>query len=276
MMVSMTAVTDSRPPTVLVTGASSGIGAAFAEAYARRGARLVLAAPHEAKLKPVAEHLRVTYQAEVHVVPVDLAEERGPDRLVEAVAELGLEVGVLVNNAGFGTRGPYHELSAAQDHREVMLNAVAVERLVHLLLPAMVARGDGTIINVASTSGFQAVPYMAVYGATKAFVLSFSVGLWAEYRGRGVRVLALCPGPTDTAFFETLGGRMSAGGRLRTTEEVVASAFRALDRGQAYVIDGRLNYLTSNASRVLPRGAVARITARVLRPRRRGRRFPAR
>lgn len=272
----MTAITDSRPDTALVTGASSGIGAAFAEAYARRGARLVLAGPTEAKLKPVADDLRARYRVEVHVVVVDLAVEQGPDRLAAAVAELGLDVDVLVNNAGFGTRGPYHELSAERDHREVMLNVVAVERLAHLFAPGMVARGGGTIINVASTSAFQAVPYMAVYGATKAFVLSFSIGLWAEYRGRGLRVLALCPGPTDTGFFDVVGARMSAGGRLRTTDEVVATAFRALDRGQAYVIDGRLNYLTSNASRILPRGAVARVTALVLRPRRSGRWFRAR
>jgi hypothetical protein len=107
---------------------------------------------------------------------------------------------------------------------------------------------------------------MAVYGASKAFVLSFSVALWAEYRSRGVRVLALCPGPTDTAFFDVLGVQLSAGGRLRTTDEVVAAAFRALERGQPYVIDGKINYLTSNLSRFLSRALVARITERFLRP----------
>ena len=262
----MTADPDLRMSTALITGASSGIGAAFAEAYADRGARLVLVAPSEPRLWMVAERLGARYGTEAHVIAVDLADERGPDRLAEAVAEAGLEVDILVNNAGFGTRGPYHELSADRDHREVMLNVVAVERVAHLFLPGMAARGRGTVINVSSTSGFQAVPYMTVYGASKAFVLSFSIGLWAEYRRRGVRVLALCPGPTDTEFFEVLGTRMSAGGRLRTTDEVIATAFRALDRGQPYVIDGRLNYLTSNASRLLPRGLVARITERVLRP----------
>ncbi|MCM3926220.1 SDR family oxidoreductase [Frankia sp. AiPs1] len=261
----MTAQADLKMSTALVTGASSGIGAAFAQAYAARGATLVLVAPAESRLKEVAQRLGNRYGVEVHAVPIDLAEESGPDQLAKAVAETGLEIDILVNNAGFGTRGPYHELSADRDHREVMVNVVAVERVAHLFLPTMVARGSGTIINVSSTSGFQAVPYMAVYGASKAFVLSFSIGLWAECRPRGVRVLALCPGPTDTDFFEVLGSRMSAGGRLRTTDEVVAAAFRALDRGQAYVIDGRLNYLTSNASRLLPRGLVARITERVLR-----------
>lgn len=261
----MAAEADLNSSTVLVTGASSGIGAAFAEAYAARGARLVLVALAEPRLRRVAERLRQTYGVEVHVLAVDLAEQGGPDQLAKAVAEIGVDVDILINNAGFGTRGPYHELSADLDHREVMLNTVAVERVAHLFLPAMIARGHGQVINTSSTSGFQGVPYMAVYGATKAFVLSLSIALWAECRPHGVQVLALCPGPTDTDFFRVLGSQMSAGGRLRSTDEVVASAFRALDRGVPYVIDGRLNFLTSNASRFLPRGAVARITERVLR-----------
>ncbi|ABW15806.1 short-chain dehydrogenase/reductase SDR [Parafrankia sp. EAN1pec] len=260
-------MTDFRNRTALVTGASSGIGAAFAEALAARGADLVLAAPSEEKLRPVAERLRALHGVRVWMVPVDLAREDGPDLLVEQVRATGREIDVLVNNAGFGTYGRYEELPADRDHREVMVDVVAVERVTHLLLPAMVERGRGTVVNVSSTSGFQAVPYMAVYGASKAFVLSFSIALWAEYRSRGIRVLAVCPGPTDTNFFEVLGRRMSAGGRLRTTDEVVSAAFRGLDRGLPYVIDGRLNYLTSNASRLLGRGLVAGITARTLRPR---------
>ncbi|MCK9931269.1 SDR family oxidoreductase [Frankia sp. Mgl5] len=260
-------MTDFRNRTALVTGASSGIGAAFAEALAARGADLVLAAPSEEKLRPVTERLRALHGVRVWTAPVDLAREDGPDLLVEQVRATGREIDVLVNNAGFGTYGRYEELSADRDHREVMVDVVAVERVTHLLLPAMVERGRGTVVNVSSTSGFQAVPYMAVYGASKAFVLSFSIALWAEYRSRGIRVLAVCPGPTDTNFFEVLGRRMSAGGRLRTTDEVVSAAFRGLDRGLPYVIDGRLNYLTSNASRLLGRGLVAGITARTLRPR---------
>ncbi|SQD95270.1 MULTISPECIES: SDR family oxidoreductase [unclassified Parafrankia] len=260
-------MTDFRNRTALVTGASSGIGAAFAEALAARGADLVLAAPSEEKLRPVGERLRALHGVRVWTVPVDLAREDGPDLLVEQVRATGREIDVLVNNAGFGTYGRYEELPADRDHREVMVDVVAVERVTHLLLPAMVERGRGTVVNVSSTSGFQAVPYMAVYGASKAFVLSFSIALWAEYRSRGIRVLAVCPGPTDTNFFEVLGRRMSAGGRLRTTDEVVSAAFRGLDRGLPYVIDGRLNYLTSNASRLLGRGLVAGITARTLRPR---------
>ncbi|OAA25593.1 hypothetical protein UG55_102127 [Frankia sp. EI5c] len=263
-------MTDFRGRTALVTGASSGIGAALAEALAARGADLVLSAPSEERLRPVASRLRVLHGVDVRMIPVDLAGEAGPDELAERTLATGREIDVLVNSAGFGTRGRYEELAAERDHHEVMVNVVAVERLTHRFVPAMVERGRGTVINVASTSGFQAVPYMAVYGASKAFVLSFSIALWAEYRSRGLQVLALCPGPTDTNFFEALGSRMSAGGRLRTTDEVVTSAFRALDRGQPYVIDGRLNYLTSNASRLLRRGFVAAVTSRVLGPSGRG------
>ncbi|OHV45986.1 oxidoreductase [Parafrankia colletiae] len=257
-------VSDFRRRTALVTGASSGIGAALAEALAARGADLVLTAPDEERLVLVADRLRALHGVAVETIAVDLAYEDSPDRLAEKVLAAGHEIDILVNCAGFGTRGRYDELAAERDHHEVMVNVVAVERLAHLFLPAMVERGRGTVINVSSTSGFQAVPYMAVYGASKAFVLSFSIALWAEYRSRGIRVLALCPGPTDTNFFDALGSRMNAGGRLRTTDEVVTSAFRALDNGQPYVIDGRLNYLTSNASRLLGRGLVAGITARVL------------
>ena len=256
---------DYRDSTVLVTGASSGIGAALADAFAARGARLVLAAQAETRLRSVAEGLRERHGADVLVVPVDLANEDGPDRLAARVREAGLAVDVLVNNAGFGTHGRFHELSADTDHREVMVNVAAVERMTHLFLPEMVRAGRGTLINISSTSAFQAVPYMAVYGASKAFVLSFSLALWGEYRKQGIKVLAVCPGPTDTPFFDTLGVRLKAGGRLRTTDEVVAATFRALQRGRPFVVDGQLNQLLVAATRFLSRPMLARITERVLR-----------
>jgi short-subunit dehydrogenase len=257
---------DFRGSNALVTGASSGIGAAFAEALAARGAGLVLVARSEPKLRGLADRLRREHGVAVRVVAVDLANERGPDDVAAALRRDGLAVDVLVNNAGFGTHGQYDTLPNTRDHAEVMVNVVAVERMTHLFLPDMVERGRGVVIHTCSTSAFQAVPYMAVYGAAKAFTLSFSIALWAEYRRRGVRVLALCPGPTDTEFFRVMGVQMNSGGRLRTTDEVIRTAFRALERNRPYVVDGRLNYVTSNLSRFMPRGLVARITERVIRP----------
>ncbi len=262
----MATAIDFRGSTALVTGASSGIGAAFAEALAVRGAGLVLVSRSESKLEALASQLRASCGVPVHVIGEDLAQEHGPDRVVDILRRDGFGIDILVNNAGFGTHGLYHTLPAGRSHREVMLHVVAAERLTHLLLPAMVERGHGVVVNTSSTSGFQAVPYMAVYGASKAFMLSFSIALWAEYRSRGIRVLAVCPGPTDTDFFRVLGVEVSAGGRKRTTDEVIAAAFRALDRGRPYVIDGTLNYVTSNVSRFMTRGLVARITERVIRP----------
>jgi short-subunit dehydrogenase len=165
---------------------------------------------------------------------------------VEVAADTALErfarVDLLVNNAGFGAHGRFETLGAARDLGQVRLNVEALVALTDRLAPAMLARGSGGIINVASTAAFQPVPYMAVYGATKAFVLSFSEALAEEFRGRGVRVLALCPGATRTNFLKTAGEGAQVGG-MRTSEQVVASALRAYDRGRSYVADGAANKL---------------------------------
>jgi short-subunit dehydrogenase len=202
----------------------------------------------------------------VQVIEADLAHEDGPDQVVDKLRQAGVGIDILVNNAGFGTYGHFHTLPPERNHREVMLDVVAVERLTHLLLPAMVERGQGVIINLSSTSAFQPVPYMATYGASKAFVLSYSIALWAEYRDKGIRVLAVCPGPTDTGFFRVLGFEMPLGGRLRTTSDVTAAAFRALAKNRPYVVDGKLNYVMANLTRVVTHGLLARITERVIRP----------
>ncbi|MBX6388700.1 MAG: SDR family NAD(P)-dependent oxidoreductase [Frankia sp.] len=259
-------MSDYRGQTALVTGASSGIGLALAEAFAQRGADLVIAALPDDKLRAAAAWLRRRYPVTVHAIGVDLAVEEGPDKLAARLAELGLTVDILVNNAGFGVYGPYHTLDMEQNHREILLLCAAVERLTHHFLPGMLERGRGTLINLSSVTAFQSVPPMAVYAAAKAFVLSFTVALWAEYRDSGVRILALCPAQTDTDFCAEVGVEINPAGRLRTPEEVVATAFRALRRGVPYAVDGRRHALTAAATRFLPRGWLARTTGRVLHP----------
>ena len=195
---------------------------------------------------------------------MDLADPGAADAIVAELATRNIEIGTLINNAGFGSHGEFASLDAARERNEVFVNVVAPHRLTRALLPQMLSRHSGTIVNVASTAAFQPVPYMATYGATKAFVLSFSEALAAEVRPHGVRVLALCPGQTDTAFFDDIDEARV--GRARTPDQVVATALRALDRGQAVVIDGWMNYLMANSIRLAPRSLVTSMAARMQRP----------
>jgi len=254
--------------TALVTGASSGIGEAFARELAARGMDLVLVARSEDKLRALAAELARGHGIRADVIASDLGREGAAVRLYHEVEGLGMRVDMLLNNAGFGAYGPFETLSPDRDHAEVMLNVTAVVDLTHAFLPAMAERGDGAVINVGSTAGFQPLPYMAVYGATKAFVLSFSEALWAEYRGRGVRVLALCPGATETPFFGVVGAEEASVGRRRTPQQVVATGLRALERGRGSAIDGAFNYWLAQTPRLTPRGLTALIGKRLMRPRR--------
>ncbi|HEY6236260.1 MAG TPA: SDR family oxidoreductase, partial [Candidatus Elarobacter sp.] len=187
--------------TALITGASSGIGEAFARALAARGEDLVLVARSAERLEALAAELSAKHGVRAHVLPADLSDPKAVDALVAELTARGLTVTTLINNAGFGTHGEFASLDAARERDEVIVNVLAPVQLTHALLPAMVARKSGAIVNVGSTASFQPVPYMAVYGATKAFLLSFSEALAEEVRAHGVRVVALCPGQTDTAFF---------------------------------------------------------------------------
>jgi short-subunit dehydrogenase len=255
--------------TALITGASSGIGAAFASMLGGLGMQLVLVARSEEKLRKLATQLADKNAVRVEVIAIDLSRAGAAREVFEATQRYGLTVDMLVNNAGFGTYGNFHTIDAEREQQEIMLNVAAVVDLCHQFLPAMVERGDGAIINIASTAAFQPVPFEAVYGASKAFVLSFSEALWVEYRGKGVRVLALCPGATATEFFAVLGTENAAVGAKETPEKVVRTGLRALERGRLSVISGASNTLLATMTRFAPRALVAQMAARAVQPRKR-------
>ncbi|HZA11847.1 SDR family oxidoreductase [Mycobacterium sp.] len=250
----------------LVTGASSGIGAAFARELARRGADLVLVARSRAKLDALADELATTFGVSADVAVTDLAKPAAADELASDLRDRGLQIDILVNNAGFGLFAPLHDADGAALSDMIRVNVAALVDLTRLYVPAMLERNHGAVINVGSTAGFQPVPYMAVYGATKAFVLSFTEALWAETRGTGVRVTAICPGSTETAFFDVAGENAQVGRRI-PPERVVNAALRALDRRASTTITGGAgNWLMINAPRLAPRNVVARIAERTMRP----------
>jgi short-subunit dehydrogenase len=255
----------------LVTGASSGIGAVFARELARRGADLVLVARSEGKLAALAQELSASYGVAADVAAADLAKPSAATELAESLVARGLQIDILVNNAGFGLFARVYQADPVVLADMVRLNVEALVDLTRVYLPGMLDRDRGAIVNVGSTAGFQPVPYMAVYGATKAFVLSFTEALWAETRGTGVRVTALCPGSTDTGFFDVAGDDAQVGRRI-SPEKVVQAAFRALDRRASTVVTGGLeSWMLTNSSRLAPRQLVARIAERTMRPKKRGR-----
>ena len=255
--------------TALITGASSGIGEAFAEAFAQQGLDLILVARSSDKLDATAARLTKTYGGRrVEVIAADLSAPQPGAALAKKIAALGMGVDVLVNNAGFGLAANFHKNEPARQQQMITLNVNAVVDLAQTFLPPMLERGAGAIINIASLAGFQPTPYMTVYGATKAFVLSFSEGLWAEYRSKGIAVIAVCPGPVDTAFFEATGNaklrQTIPRGTMLTAEQVVAASLKALAQGKSFVVPGAVMKLASLLPRFMPRALVASVAARTM------------
>ena len=250
----------------VVTGASSGLGRGIAARLADRGMSLVLTGRNEARLDQTAHQIRrAAPQVKVETVAADLATQSGVSALVDHIGDRPIEV--LINNAGFGSYGPFAEADADREAEEVAVDVSAVIVLARAFLPGMLARGSGGILNVASTIAFQPAPYQAVYGASKAFVLSFSQALWAEARAAGVAVTALCPGPTRTGFVDALSADVSHAAiysRLADPEPVIDAGLRALEKGRAVVIPGLRNRLLAESSRFMPREWFTLITARLL------------
>lgn len=251
----------------LITGASSGIGEAFAHDLAAKGSHLILVARSEDKLIALAEELQKKHRIQAEVIVADLSQENSPSRLYQQCMERGLNVDILINNAGFATYGLFEQLSGSRQHEEVMLNVLAVVDLTHLFLPGMLKRKSGVIINVASTAAFQPLPNMAVYGATKAFVLSFTQALWEENRKRGVQFLALCPGSTETEFFNVVGADEASVGKRDTPENVVQVALRSLQAKKIFVVPGFSNYISAQMSRFFTRKQMLYLVGRMLRTR---------
>lgn len=250
--------------TILITGASSGIGECFAQELAAKGARLILVARSEQKLKTLAAKLSAQHGIEAAVMPIDLSVTGAAKRLTKDLQDRGLQTDILINNAGMGTMNRFDEIDAARIEREIGLNIGSLTELTRCLLPDMLSRGSGLVINVASMTAFQPAPYMAVYGATKAYVLSFTEALWAENQNRGVQFLALCPGETQSAFHESSGSDSLHGKRMQPIE-VVNAAFRAVEQQKNYRIVGRKNYWMGQLPRFFSRRFVLRITERMLR-----------
>ncbi|WP_137872142.1 SDR family oxidoreductase [Rhodococcus sp. Q] len=257
---------DVSGTTVLVTGASSGLGAEFARRFADRGADLVLVARRADRLEQLADELRGDYGVTVTVLPADLAAAGAAARLRGELTARGIRVGSLINNAGFGTFGDFASADLDRLDSEIQLNVNALVELSHVFMPDLLAGHGGALVNIASTTAFQPIPGMAVYAATKAFVLSFSEALWAEARGTGLTVLAVCPGPTRTEFFDVVGSYAAAVVPMQTAPEVVATTFRALDRRNTppSVISGLVNRVVAVSIRTTTRRIGALIPAHLL------------
>lgn len=247
-------------PVVLITGASAGLGVEFARQLSARGSRLVLVARRKDRLEALAAEL-----GNARAVAMDLAEPGAAERLMADVAGHGEHVDCLVNNAGFGFTGPVATIAADRQRDMVTLNCTLLTELSRAVLPGMIERGRGGILNVASTAAFQAAPRFAVYAATKAYVLSFTEALHEEVRTQGVHVSCLCPGPVATEFFDAAG--MTPDGAFKSlmmqADEVVRIGLAGLDRNQAVVVAGTMNKVGAVGAQLLPRSWMRRIAGQM-------------
>lgn len=249
----------------LVTGASRGIGEHFARALAARKQNLVLVARSQDKLERLASELRTKHGILVEPLPFDLTSSEGAAHLASTLRKRGLHISLLVNNAGLGARGEFCDLPLDRQLEMIRLNVEALVSLTHHLLPPMIERRRGGIINVSSLAGFQPLPYASVYAATKAFVTSFSMGLAEEVRPCGIAVVTLCPGRTRTlAAGQDSPGKQVLGG-LQPAEEVVEAALQALERGQGLVVPRFLNRFVLFVQRFFPRDLIPKLAARLSR-----------
>lgn len=255
---------DAGGTTAVVTGASSGIGEEFARRLASRGADLVLIARRADRLETLARELTANHGTTSTVLPIDLSRADATARVMAELRTLGIRPSTLINNAAFGTHGDFATTDAERIDREVQVNVATLVSLTRALLPDLIADSRGALVNVASTAAFQPIPQMAVYAASKAFVLSFTEALAWETRHSSLRVLALNPGPTATEFSSVADSSDATFGRPQSVAQVVDTAMRALDsaRTPASIISGTQNFVQTLGLRIAPRSVVLRVVGR--------------
>jgi uncharacterized protein len=259
-------VDNWRGKWAVITGASAGIGHALAAELAAGGTNLVLTARRRDRLEHLAAHLSANHPVKAEICTADLAESSGPEAVFAFTQEKGLEMDLLINNAGFGAYGEFTGSELERQLEMVKVNIAAVIHLTHLYLPGMVARGRGDILILASTAAFQAVPYLTTYAATKSFDLLFAEGLAEEVAPKGVHVCALCPGPTTSEFQQVAGTPDRTVRTQETAEKVAHTGLAALAAGKSYVISGAGNYAAAQLERLIPRRVISRTVAKMYRP----------
>lgn len=253
-------------PLTLITGASSGIGKVFAERFARERHDLVIVARRQAELEALAERLRAAHGVQVHVIPQDLSVPRAARMLFEEVERRGLEVDGLINNAGSGVNGPQAEIDPETLERMLTVNVTVLTSLTRLFLPGMIRRGGGTVVNVASMAAFLSIPYFAAYAASKAYVVSFSEAIAEEVRPHGIKVVALCPGPTQTEFMDLAGVQTKdlKFVSFMAPEGVVEAGMQAIRRGDVVRVAGTLNTLFVRSMIFMPRHLVTKVSGQLM------------
>ncbi len=260
----MASLKQRYPGVALITGASAGIGESFAQRLAKEGFELALVARRRDALDALATKLHSEHGVRVHVIAKDLSAPDGPAKVKAAADKLGLSVGMLVNNAGYGSWGLFHEMDAANEAKMIDLNCRGTMLMAHLYAREMVARKNGAIIITASTAAFQPCPFFANYAATKAFDLALASALWAELKPFGVDVTAICPGYTKTEFQEVAGITAKFAGVWRMPDQVVDTCLRGLGRGPV-ATDGIMNYLGGLGAKFAPRTIATRTAYNVLK-----------
>lgn len=246
----------------LVTGASSGLGTEFAYQLAKKGLDIILVARRKERLEEVAESIDNNYGRETQIIVQDLSLQDSVEKVKGAVGER--EVGILINNAGFGLVGQFHTFENSRVSEMVKLNCVAPAELAHAFLPQMIERGKGAIIFVASTAAYQATPYFSVYGATKVFNLFLGESLWEEYRKEGIDILTLSPGYTETEFHKVAGSKHSYRAGAAQSHEVVATALINLDKVPS-VIHGNWNRFLAFSQKFFPKKFVLSTTGKMMK-----------